>query len=160
MKIGILGILKAGCAYLPLDPEYPRERLTYMIEDSGLSHIVSLSSIVDKLPVSEARTICLDSNWDSIAEFSQVSPETSLNADNLAYVIYTSGSTGKPKGVLVEHAQLPRYDDTQHQRWRLNGMPKVTSRNCQHPTTTHGHQRWRIGKDLRGAWRRLSRQVR
>ncbi|MBS0272503.1 MAG: amino acid adenylation domain-containing protein, partial [Proteobacteria bacterium] len=101
MIIGILGILKVGAAYVPLDPTYPRERLQFMIEESGIPIILTDIRTIDKLPATWAHPICLDEEWVHIKNL----PRTNLNhhssPDDLAYIIYTSGSTGKPKGVSV-----------------------------------------------------------
>ncbi|CAC5343228.1 MULTISPECIES: non-ribosomal peptide synthetase [Planktothrix] len=103
MIIGILGILKAGGAYIPLDPNYPAERLTYMISDSRCSILLTQQSLVQFLPPNQAELLCLDRDWQSIANYSQENPINAVTSDNLAYVIYTSGSTGKPKGVMNLH---------------------------------------------------------
>ncbi|MGZ5484259.1 MAG: non-ribosomal peptide synthetase, partial [Pyrinomonadaceae bacterium] len=108
MAIGIVGILKSGGAYLPLDPDYPKDRLAFMVRDAQPPVIVTKSSLVDALPNSESRVVFLD----------DVATLTTLPTDNLfdqpqpsdlAYVIYTSGSTGQPKGVMIEHGNLANY---------------------------------------------------
>ncbi|MBW4563378.1 MAG: amino acid adenylation domain-containing protein [Mojavia pulchra JT2-VF2] len=104
MIVGILGILKAGGAYVPLDPSYPKERLAFMLEDSQVPVLLTQQSLVESLPAHNARIICLDTDWDAIAQHSPENLTSEVTSDNLAYVIYTSGSTGKPKGVLVPHA--------------------------------------------------------
>jgi amino acid adenylation domain-containing protein len=102
MLVGLLGILKAGAAYLPLDPAYPKERLSFMIADAGVKVVVTQNQF--SVRTSDcARHVCLDSNWKEIGQESGSSPACAASPDNLAYVIYTSGSTGKPKGVLIEH---------------------------------------------------------
>jgi amino acid adenylation domain-containing protein len=106
MIVGILGVLKAGGAYVPLDPTYPQERLAYMLEDARLPVLLSQQRLVERLPASAAKVVCLDSDWETIAAFSQENPVHRVTPDNLAYAIYTSGSTGKPKGVLVAHRGL------------------------------------------------------
>ncbi|WP_222930911.1 non-ribosomal peptide synthetase [Microcystis aeruginosa] len=108
MIVGLLGILKAGGAYLPLDPEYPIERLSFMLEDAQLSVLLTQQKLGETLPQHQASIICLDTDWEKIAENSQSNPENTVTPDNLAYVIYTSGSTGKPKGVLVNHSNVVR----------------------------------------------------
>ncbi|MGZ5135518.1 MAG: MupA/Atu3671 family FMN-dependent luciferase-like monooxygenase, partial [Flavitalea sp.] len=110
MIVGILGIIKAGGAYTPIDPEYPQERISYMLEDSGGSIIVSTSSARSKLPVNEDSIIIeLDNHWESITKESKERVQSALTANHLAYVIYTSGSTGKPKGVMIEHRSLVNF---------------------------------------------------
>jgi surfactin family lipopeptide synthetase A len=107
MVKGLLGILKVGGAYLPLDPEYPDERLNFMIKDSGVSIILTAHPLLAKLPPlkDHVRVVCLGANKPTEQE-----PDENLDAhvttQNLAYVIYTSGSTGRPKGVAVPHAGI------------------------------------------------------
>jgi amino acid adenylation domain-containing protein len=106
MVVGILGILKAGGAYVPLDPEYPVERLAFMLEDSGIAVLLSQSHLLNGLPVGWTQILCLDSQWEQIAEQNTGNLEISLEAGNAAYVVYTSGSSGWPKGVLNTHGGL------------------------------------------------------
>ncbi|WP_420372376.1 non-ribosomal peptide synthetase [Microcystis aeruginosa] len=108
MIVGLLGILKAGGAYVPLDPEYPIERLSFMLEDAQLSVLLTQQKLRETLPQHQASIICLDTDWEKIAENSHSNLENTVTPDNLAYVIYTSGSTGKPKGVLVNHSNVVR----------------------------------------------------
>ena len=95
---GLLGILKSGAAYLPVDPDYPEERIEYMLEDSKAEILLTQRSLADKVKFS-GKTICIDDDfsYESMEFVSENKPS------DLAYVIYTSGSTGKPKGVMVEH---------------------------------------------------------
>ncbi|WP_342551890.1 non-ribosomal peptide synthase/polyketide synthase [Paenibacillus sp. FSL R7-0652] len=106
MIVGIMGVLKAGGAYLPLDPTYPQERITYMLEDSGTALILTQRHVADRVAFQGAMLYLEDQEiysgpGDNLAGVS--SPQ------NLAYVIYTSGSTGKPKGVLIEQRNLVNY---------------------------------------------------
>ena len=102
MVIGLLGVLKAGGAYLPLDPNYPKSRLDFMLEDAQISILLTQKKLVEKLPVH--KTICLDVDWKTIAK--TPNNNLSIKYNKLAYVIYTSGSTGKPKGVKLSHKNL------------------------------------------------------
>ncbi|MBG1264989.1 non-ribosomal peptide synthetase [Nostoc sp. WHI] len=108
MIIGVLGILKAGAAYLPIDPNYPKERIGFMLEDSGTSVLLTQSFLQDQLPLAELenspQVICLDD--ETFAEEFTKNPSPKTTPNNLAYVIYTSGSTGRPKGVMIEHRGL------------------------------------------------------
>jgi amino acid adenylation domain-containing protein len=110
MVIGILGILKAGAAYLPLDPDYPEERLRFMVQDSKTSWILTQSHLekVSQFVGQGTTVLCLDTEWAEVA--GNTKAETGLKryvaSRNLAYVLYTSGSTGNPKGVMVEHQAL------------------------------------------------------
>ncbi|MFL9459672.1 non-ribosomal peptide synthase/polyketide synthase [Scytonema tolypothrichoides VB-61278_2] len=106
--VGILGILKAGGAYVPLDSEYPTERLSFMLEDAQLSVLLTQQQLVESVPKHQARVVCLDTDWEKIAQNSNSNPANTVTPDNLTYVIYTSGSTGKPKGVLVNHSNVTR----------------------------------------------------
>ena len=103
MVVGLLGILKAGGAYVPLDPGYPLERLTFILEDTQTRVMLTQEQLVNKIPAHKAQVVCLDSDWDLIAQNSQENLVCEATADNLVYVIYTSGSTGKPKGVMIPH---------------------------------------------------------
>jgi amino acid adenylation domain-containing protein len=109
MIVGLLGILKAGAAYLPLDPVYPRERLAFMLDDAQAPVLLTLASLVDGLPPHTVKRICLDTDWPLIAQECPTNPVSETNPRNLAYVIYTSGSTGTPKAVMVEHGSLVNY---------------------------------------------------
>jgi amino acid adenylation domain-containing protein len=106
MVIGMLGILKAGCVYVPLDPAYPEARLSYIMEDTQLQLVLTQERLVSNLPDVRLRTICLDTSWPSIAVLNTDNLAAGVAAENLAYIIYTSGSTGKPKGALLEHRGL------------------------------------------------------
>jgi surfactin family lipopeptide synthetase A len=106
MVIALLGILKAGAAYLPVDPEYPKERLRMMLEDSQASVVLTQRHLLNCLPDSEVTKICLDSDWPQIAGQHIANPHCTANPQNVVYAIYTSGSTGKPKGVLNVHAGI------------------------------------------------------
>ncbi len=108
MIVALLAILKAGGAYLPLDPAYPKERLAYMLEDSQVSLLLTQQHLVETLPPSNARAICLDGDSEIPAGESEENLAIASTPDNLAYVIYTSGSTGKPKGVLITHRNVVR----------------------------------------------------
>jgi amino acid adenylation domain-containing protein len=108
MIVGLLGIFKAGGAYLPLDPEYPQERLEFMLEDAQISVLLTVQLLLDKLPQHTAQRVCLDTDAHLIEKFSQDNAITDVQASNLAYVIYTSGSTGQPKGVEVIHRGVNR----------------------------------------------------
>lgn len=109
MVVGILGILKAGAAYVPLDPTYPGERLAFMLEDSQVSVLLTQHQLIQRLPYHEAQIVSLDTDWPLISQQGKENPGSTALAENLAYVIYTSGSTGKPKGVMITHANLCHY---------------------------------------------------
>ena len=102
MIVGLLGVLKAGGAYLPIDPDYPQDRIAFMIEDAAPALVLTQDHLRERLP-EMVETLRLDADWPEIAEESPANPAPRATPHNLAYVIYTSGSTGKPKGVGVTH---------------------------------------------------------
>jgi natural product biosynthesis luciferase-like monooxygenase protein/amino acid adenylation domain-containing protein len=109
MMVGLLGILKAGGCYVPLDPAYPMERLTFMLEDSQVPVLLTQQKLQASLhfEVLNPKVLCLDAPRFRLSSAQQSLPSgTRATADNLAYVIYTSGSTGKPKGVMVTHRNV------------------------------------------------------
>ncbi len=103
MVVGLLGILKSGAAYVPLDPSFPRERVGYMLEDSGLKLVVTRGSLVSELPGAGVRAVRVEEEWEAIGAEEGSRPESGAKSGDRAYMIYTSGSTGKPKGVEVLH---------------------------------------------------------
>src|SRR3990172_6881802 len=108
MVVGLLGILKAGGAYVPLDLTYPKERLAFMLEDTHVPVLLTQERLVLGLPQHGATVVCLDADWEVIAQESEESLVSGATAENLAYVIYTSGSTGRPKGISVPHRAVNR----------------------------------------------------
>ncbi len=104
MAVGVVGILKAGAAYVPMDPSYPEERLRFMLSDSRVQVALTEKGLIDSLAVKPAHVVCLDT--PSFCTYPTHNPESLAGPRNLAYVIYTSGSTGKPKGVAMEHGPL------------------------------------------------------
>lgn len=124
--IGLLGILKAGAAYVPLDPSYPTERLAFMLDDSGIKILITQQELIAKLPENKAQSICLDKDWAAISEASQHNPTPVVQAANLAYVIYTSGSTGRPKGVLVPHSGLVNLVNWHQQAFDVTASDRAT----------------------------------
>jgi len=104
----MLAVLKAGGAYVPLDPSYPIERLQFVLEDAGITVVLTQADWADGIPTAQTKVICLEQAWDAIAQESDENLLTSCTAEQLAYVIYTSGSTGTPKGVMVPHRAVNR----------------------------------------------------
>lgn len=104
--LAVLATLKSGAAYVPLDPQYPRDRLAFMLSDSSPAILLTQQNISDDLPYDPAKTICMDSAWNETAKLSADNLRSGATRENLAYVIYTSGSTGKPKGVCLPHRAL------------------------------------------------------
>jgi len=101
--VAILGVLKAGGAYAPIDPAYPRERIRHITFDANVRVIVSTESLAEALPALDVPLVVLNRDSAAIDNMPETPPETQTHPDNLAYVIYTSGSTGAAKGVMVSH---------------------------------------------------------
>ncbi|HEY0602331.1 MAG TPA: amino acid adenylation domain-containing protein, partial [Herpetosiphonaceae bacterium] len=110
MVVGILGVLKAGAAYVPLDPAYPPERLRFMCDDAGVALVLTQNRLLARLdldaPEQQADVVCLDADWPAIAQESAEDLSPVAGPHDLAYLIYTSGTSGTPKAVQVEHRQL------------------------------------------------------
>ncbi len=108
MVVGILGILKAGAAYVPIDAAYPAERIAYLLADAKVTCLLTQERVLPRLPGDAPETVCLDT-FDWTAAAGPERPDVGVRPDNLAYVIYTSGSTGRPKGVCIEHRNIVGY---------------------------------------------------
>jgi amino acid adenylation domain-containing protein len=107
MMVGLLGILKTGAAYVPVDPEYPADRIAYMLEDTAAAIIVSSRESRSKISAETNLDIIeLDGDWPTISQQPTANLTIKVDPSQLAYVIYTSGSTGKPKGVMIEHTSV------------------------------------------------------
>lgn len=106
MVVALLGLLKADAAYMPLDPEYPKHRLHFLIEDAKASVLLTQARLANDLYDESARVICMDTDWPRISEESDQNQASGVTPDNMAYVIYTSGSTGQPKGVMICHVSI------------------------------------------------------
>ena len=127
MLVGLLAILKAGAAYVPIDPEYPQQRIHYLIRNSGiaivLTHKASLLTVAGTQP---ARHLCLDRQRPLFAGQPGTAPATKVHHLNLAYIIYTSGSTGKPKGVAISHGSLSQLCYWHQRAFNVNCAAKAT----------------------------------
>jgi amino acid adenylation domain-containing protein/non-ribosomal peptide synthase protein (TIGR01720 family) len=108
MVLAMVGILKAGGAYVPIDPAYPPDRLRFMAEDSDIGVWLTQGHLAHRIPQLKAHVVCLDRDWDEIAQQSDSSFPTQVFPENLAYVVYTSGSTGRPKAAAVSHRSMIR----------------------------------------------------
>jgi amino acid adenylation domain-containing protein len=106
MIVALVGVLKAGAAYIPLDPAYPAERIAFIVEDAGIPLLITQQNLIPILPVSKATLVEIDAASDHISRESKGTPRIDIGQDGLAYVLYTSGSTGKPKGVQITHRNL------------------------------------------------------
>ncbi|ACB75255.1 non-ribosomal peptide synthetase [Opitutus terrae] len=130
MIVGVLGVLKAGGAYLPLDPAYPSDRLAFMIEDAKPRVIVTQRALAERVPrtAAGAERLLIDGELDVGAAATGGEQAATLRPEHLAYLIYTSGSTGKPKGVAVEHRSLVNAA----MAWRVGyGLPAMDVRLLQ-----------------------------
>ncbi|MFN8382938.1 MAG: amino acid adenylation domain-containing protein [Anaerolineales bacterium] len=117
MLVALLGVLKAGGAYLPLDPSFPSERIVFMLADSGASFILTQTSLQTDMPEHKAQVICLDALEQVSAKRGK---KKEVKPGDLAYVIYTSGSTGKPKGVQIHHQAVINFLCSMRQSLNLN----------------------------------------
>ncbi|WP_406128545.1 amino acid adenylation domain-containing protein [Streptomyces canus] len=127
LLVALLAILKAGGAYLPLDPEYPAERLSFMLSDSRASVLIGASEVLDELPVGRTRAIVLDDPLVAagLNGTPDTAPRSGAEPDHAAYVIYTSGSTGRPKGVVVSHAGVASLVAAQTERFAVDEHSRV-----------------------------------
>jgi len=128
MIIGILGILKAGAAYVPLDPDYPKDRLEYMISDSHAELIVTQQNIIRKNKfLNRHKLIIIDSPAikTQLTHHQIINPSYIAGPKNLAYVIYTSGSTGKPKGVMIEHRAVVNHNHWMQQTFGFTDQDRI-----------------------------------
>ncbi|MGH9763403.1 MAG: non-ribosomal peptide synthetase, partial [Blastocatellia bacterium] len=132
MIIGLLGILKSGGAYLPLDSSYPSERLAFILEDAGVRMIVTGGEWLGLEGASSYQRIGLDREWTGLESTENGNLGKGGSGSQLAYVIYTSGSTGRPKGVLIEHRQVMNYYNAIRERLDL---PRETSVAMVQPLT-------------------------
>ncbi|HEY0606305.1 MAG TPA: amino acid adenylation domain-containing protein, partial [Herpetosiphonaceae bacterium] len=108
MIVALLAVLKAGGAYLPLEPSYPEDRLRFMVEDTRVAHLVTTRDLLARVPAPVAAVILIDEQRATIAAQPRTAPPATAAPSNLMYCIYTSGSTGIPKGVLLEHRNVVR----------------------------------------------------
>jgi amino acid adenylation domain-containing protein len=106
MVVAALAILKAGGAYIPLDPDYPAERLRFMLDDAKTAVLIARQEICERIGSGRWKTLDIEKRALQISDYPETAPEVSLSGENLAYVIYTSGSTGRPKGVQITHQSL------------------------------------------------------
>ncbi|WP_366934966.1 non-ribosomal peptide synthase/polyketide synthase [Pyxidicoccus fallax] len=127
MAVAVLATLKAGAAYLPLDPNYPAERLTFMLEDAGAPVVLTEAHLASALPSgTRARVVCVDTEAEAIARRSAQAPARELSPEATCYLIYTSGSTGRPKGVALPHRALSHL-----MTWQLKQSVKADATTLQ-----------------------------
>ncbi|HEX8282851.1 MAG TPA: amino acid adenylation domain-containing protein [Pyrinomonadaceae bacterium] len=125
LPIAMLAVLKAGAAYLPLDPSYPAERLNYLLADSRAAVLLTERPLAEKFDDGAAQVLCLDALAAELAREPDANVESGVAPDNAAYVIYTSGSTGTPKGVVVPHRGLVNHATAVARRYGLRAADRV-----------------------------------
>jgi amino acid adenylation domain-containing protein len=125
MLVGMLGIVKAGAAYVPIDPGYPTERIEYMVRNSGAAIVLASDDAELELELAGTRMFSLEPLVQALAAELATPPEVTVSADDLMYVIYTSGSTGEPKGVMVAHRSVVNHCREIAKRFRLSPEDKI-----------------------------------
>lgn len=118
MVVALLGVLKSGGAYLPLDPSYPTERLNYMIQDSNVPLLITTSNLLERVGYKGVQTVCLDQARDVIAGHASTNLRAAWDDTCLAYLLFTSGSTGRAKAVMISHKAI-----VNHMRWLVKEYP-------------------------------------
>jgi amino acid adenylation domain-containing protein len=129
MAVAALAVLKAGGAYLPLDPIHPAERLGFMMKDSGAPHLISLSRSMQHFPRGDFQVVMLDGDAGAIAAQPETPLENVAGPDDLAYVIYTSGSTGKAKGVELIHSGLSNLVRWHHRAFQITSADRASAQS-------------------------------
>ncbi|HKP10894.1 MAG TPA: amino acid adenylation domain-containing protein, partial [Blastocatellia bacterium] len=122
MMVGLLGILKAGAAYLPLDPAYPRQRLQLILDDARVKLLLTEAALADQLGPLAARVILMEEASEQARRYAEADPQGMGSEANLAYLIYTSGSTGRPKGVAIQHHNAVTFA-----QWAAAAFPPETT---------------------------------
>jgi amino acid adenylation domain-containing protein len=125
LVVALLGVLKAGAAYVPLDPSYPQERLRFMLEDAGASVLLAQRRVASLLPKYDGRIVLVDDEREAIEGLSAEPLRSGVTAQNLAYVLFTSGSTGAPKGVMISHRAICNHMLWMKSQWPLDGSDAV-----------------------------------
>ncbi|MEH1902755.1 MAG: amino acid adenylation domain-containing protein [Nostoc sp.] len=134
MIIGILGILKAGGAYVPLDPQLPTERIAYILQDTQVLILLTQQKLLAKLPdvlkqrknsPDRMQVVCLDRDWDFIANQNKQNLVSAVSTYNLAYIIYTSGSTGQPKGTAIAHQSLVNFTSQAIKEYGIHQQDRI-----------------------------------
>ena len=123
--IAVLGVLKAGGGYIPLDPSYPVDRLNFMMEDADLTVLLTREEQRREDLLEKISVVCLDTDWHEISTYSDRNPANWGDVQNIAYVIYTSGSTGTPKGIMVAHDNVINLVHSMQQKHQLTPQSRV-----------------------------------
>jgi non-ribosomal peptide synthetase-like protein len=128
LYVGMLAVLKAGAAYVPLDPEYPNERIRFILEDSASPLLLTSAALADKAKGFEGKILALEHCRDVIAKHPRERcrhGQTEVSSENLCYVIYTSGTTGRPKGVQIEHRSAAHLVEAEKQIFQVGPADRV-----------------------------------
>ncbi|MGA9119260.1 MAG: amino acid adenylation domain-containing protein, partial [Bacteroidota bacterium] len=125
MIVGMFATMKAGAAFVPLDPGYPPERIAYMIDDAHIPVLLTRHQLLALLPQNSASVVCLDRDWQTIGLERAERPEVEITPEDLAYIIYTSGSTGKPKGAMLCHRGLCNLAAAQKRVFAIDASSKI-----------------------------------
>ncbi len=120
MIVALLAVLKTGAAYVPVDPDYPQQRIAFILDETRARFVLTSQHVLPRLPENKATRLCLDSDWPLINKQGNENLQSEAGSQNAAYIIYTSGSTGTAKGVVVEHRQLVSYVNAISQQLELN----------------------------------------
>lgn len=123
MVVAILGVLKSGAAFIPMDPDYPKSRLNYMMNNSSTNVLLTSTEYINIFNTDDTQVLCIDERHNFINEQNKNNIDYTINPQNIAYVIYTSGSTGNPKGVQVPHSALVNFLIT------MQNKPGITSKD-------------------------------
>ena len=126
MVVGMLAVIKAGGAYLPLDPNYPPERLSFMLNDAQVSILLTQERSLERLEKLKSQVVCIDKDWQLISQENETNLNNDVKIDDRVYVIYTSGSTGKPKGVEIEHRNLLNLIYWHQQEFEVTSSDRAT----------------------------------
>ncbi|MBL3550485.1 non-ribosomal peptide synthase/polyketide synthase, partial [Chryseobacterium sp. KMC2] len=164
MLIAILAVLKAGAAYVPMDPSYPADRIEHILHDTGAKLVLGDEEAIDRVQKMDVDAISLDhvAFQDEVKRESSEAPVTTVTSDNLAYVIYTSGTTGLPKGVMIEHRNVANLIEQEAKEFGLKSDGTI-HRNCLwyasyvfdahvwelYPVITYGHSIYLLEKEKR-----------
>jgi amino acid adenylation domain-containing protein/non-ribosomal peptide synthase protein (TIGR01720 family) len=123
--IALQAVLKAGGAFIVLDPDYPQDRLQFMMEDSGMNLVVTQEDLRETIPLGDECILLLSDAAEEIEQQPETCPDSGVRPENMAYMIYTSGTTGTPKGVMVEHRNLVNLVSAHNPRMDISADSRV-----------------------------------